>query len=73
MALWWHRTASRFNSWRFEFQEKAEEWRERFDHHTQRIRSVIGWHEPPVEEPESEVRDVTIEHSRDGPEQEPER
>jgi hypothetical protein len=47
VALWWHNTSARFNQWRFDFREKADEWRDRFEQHKERIRQVIGWHPTP--------------------------
>lgn len=61
LALWWHQTAARFNQWRFEFGEKADEWRERFEQHKQRIRSVIGWHDVERENPDMYVSDASEE------------
>lgn len=72
VALWWHNTSQRFNQWRFDFEEKAGEWRERFAQQTSRIREIIGWHRTPHDDPATEDQTPTIE-GEPPPTQEPRR
>lgn len=46
LATWWRNMAQRFNSWRFDFTEKAQEWRSRFEGQQWRLTSLLGWHGP---------------------------
>ncbi len=43
-AVWWRNMSSRFSSWRSDFTEKAQEWRERFAAQEWRLKSMLGWH-----------------------------
>lgn len=58
-TTWWRNMSSRFNSWRFDFTDKAQEWRERFAAQEWRLKSMLGWHgqehdlEPPELPPEA--------------------
>lgn len=43
-TTWWRNMSLRFNSWRDDFAEKAQEWKERFAAQEARLKSVLGWH-----------------------------
>lgn len=51
LTVWWRNMSQRFNEWRFEFREKAAEWRQHFSNQEEKLRSLIGWHRP--EEPDT--------------------
>lgn len=44
LAAWWRNMSQRFNEWRFDFHEKAAEWREHFANQENRLRHLLGWH-----------------------------
>ncbi|QBF30066.1 MobA/MobL family protein [Thalassococcus sp. S3] len=43
LATWWRNMSVRFDGWRSEFAEKAEEWRARFAAQDWRLKSLLGW------------------------------
>ena len=58
-AVWWRNMSARFSSWRTDFADKAQEWRERFAAQDWRLKSLLGWQgqehhfEPPELPPET--------------------
>lgn len=56
LSGWWRNMSARFQSWRGDFAEKAEEWRERFKGQDWRLKSMLGWqHEEYSAPPTPEV------------------
>lgn len=72
LAAWWRNMSQRFNTWRFDFQEKAAEWREHFSNQDGRLRGLLGWHHQPEQE-ETMVEPQNWDHPPPTEEQEPDR
>ena len=53
-AVWWRNMAQKFDGWRDDLSEKAQEWRERFSQQRERVKALIGWdmHVPEALEPD---------------------
>jgi hypothetical protein len=67
LATWWRNMSERFEGWRHDFTEKAQEWRARFEAQDWRLKSMLGWNrnsEPPEQVPETtpepQVQDVQM-------------
>ena len=54
LSAWWRNMSERYNEWRFDFEEKASQWGERFRQQKSRMKAVLGWS---FEEPSEEDTD----------------
>lgn len=73
LTAWWRNMAQRFDQWRDGFQDKAEEWRRRFAQQSERMKALLGWHQPDTASHalESQADDTYAQIRTAAPEREP--